>query len=138
MSAAKLEGQATAGPYTLELIQEWPFGIRVMAGDFCIVHQDAYCNSSMQKTRQDCEDGVGFKWGSQKFTSREEAAMHIAQQDATGALLAASWDLREALTEVLCWLRKGISAEKAGARCAMLSEAIEMADKALGKAGGTK
>ena len=75
----------TPGPWKMEKIVEWPFGIHVLAGDKIIVTQDAYCCSTRQKTREDNESGVGF---GHDLTTRVQAAAAIAEQDANAKLIA--------------------------------------------------
>lgn len=73
-------------PWRLELVEKWPFGIRVLAANVIIYEQPAVCHSSKQETRKDCEDGVGFEpWS--KFTNREQAVKLIAEQDATAGFV---------------------------------------------------
>lgn len=84
----------TPGPWTLELVQKWPFGVRVVADRQEILQQSAYCSSTEQRTRLDCELGVGF--GGRDFTTIAEAQVHIANQDANARLITAAPDLLEA------------------------------------------
>lgn len=50
------------------------------------------------------------------------------------ALTNATKDLDAALRELVCWLRKGTTAEQAGAKCETLGEAIEQAEAAIKRA----
>lgn len=90
----------TPGPWSVELVQKWPFGVRVTAGDMEILSQAAYCSSTKQRTRQDCELGVGF--GGADPTTCAQAQAHIATQDANARLIAqapAMYDCLKTLVE---------------------------------------
>ena len=95
----------TPGPWRLELIQTWPFGFKITAGEHEIMAQTAYCSATGQKTREDCERGVGF--GHKDPTSRDEAIRLNAEQDANARLIAAAPAMYEALRNLAavheCW-----------------------------------
>jgi hypothetical protein len=78
----------TPGPWTVKLIEEWPFGVSVMAGEHAIVHQFACAHSTEQKTRLDCESAIGFE-----HSKREQVREASATQDANARLIAAAPDL---------------------------------------------
>lgn len=89
----------TPGPWTLELVQNWPFGviIRAASGDL-VLHEDGAAHSTGQKTRHDCENGVGFRWKPRAGgSSREQAIAAVVEQDANARLIAAAPDLYTAL-----------------------------------------
>jgi hypothetical protein len=89
-------GKITPGPWTVEFVQKWPFGIRVKACETEILHQDAYCSSTVQETRADNESGYGFKSADVQM-ARDE----IAQQDANAISFAALPDLLKERRELL-------------------------------------
>jgi hypothetical protein len=96
----------TPGPWQMRPVESWPFGfvVETEADGVEIFKQGAVCHSTEQKTRADCEAGVGFKWrrtASYNYTTRDEAAALIAEQDATARLIAAAPELLEALEEVV-------------------------------------
>ncbi len=96
------DAKHTPGPWTLELVQEWPFGIKVHAGGEVILSQSAVCNSTKQETRRDCEQAVGFNENDQDAYFRADFARKcIAEQDANARLIAAAPELLAVLMEAL-------------------------------------
>lgn len=79
----KGDAARTPGKWETELIQRWPFGIKVIAGEVEVLSQHAACSSTSQNTRKDCENAVGFK-----HIDREAARKLVAEQDANAAYIA--------------------------------------------------
>ena len=94
----------TPGPWHLQLVEEWPFGVKVLAGEKEILSQSAFCHSSEQKTRRDCELGIGFEYKNDTFTTRAEAVASIKEQDANARLIAAAPELLEKCEKIVAWL----------------------------------
>ncbi len=91
---AKYAG-VTPGGWNLIPVKKWPFGVKVIAGEFDILSQDAYCHSTEQKTRLDCEMARGF--------NREdcaEAIQAIKTQDANALLISDAPRLAAAVVEL--------------------------------------
>ena len=136
------EAKWTKGPWTLELVQKFPWGIKILSGSEEVLSQDAICHCSKQNTRQDNEDGIGFDWRS-KLLERQKAIDMIAQQDANANLIAASPDLYEALKALPL---DSFDAEDIGRHEAadfadhagQFFEAMQKARAALNKANGRK
>lgn len=82
------EAKFTSGPWEFIPVEVWPFGVRIIAGSNVILHQDAFAHSSKQKSRADCEDGVGFE---PKDIDTVQNA--IREQDANAKLIAAAPEL---------------------------------------------
>ncbi len=91
-SAVPLNATFTPGPWALELRQAWPFGVRITAANGDTILQVGACaHSTVQKTRQECEDGVGFRHKSKDgSTTRDAVIFAIAEQDANARLIAAA------------------------------------------------
>jgi len=87
----------TRGPWRLEVVQKFPFGVTIWAGDWIIMRQDAICFATGQKSRRDNETGLGFERGG--ATERAAAEAAIAEQDATAHLITAAPELYYALAE---------------------------------------
>jgi hypothetical protein len=86
----------TATPWHVELVQEFPFGVRVLSQEIPIYWQDACCFATNQKSRRDNEIGVGFP--------REEVKNVqdlIGQQDANAAYIVRCVNAHEALLAAL-------------------------------------
>lgn len=116
-------------PWTLELVQKFPFGVRIVAGEREILSQHAYCHSTSQKTRQDNELGVGFVHNSKlNFTTVDEAQQHVAEQDAIARLISAAPDLLKAL--------KGFYEYETVGSSHSWKEIVLMVESALDKAEG--
>lgn len=95
MSETK-KSEPTPGPWTFEPNDKRPFGFSIVGGARQIVfQQDAVAFSSEQRTRADCESGVGFS-----FHERNRISEMIAEQDANGRLIAAAPDLLAACKAV--------------------------------------
>ena len=82
------ETKFTPGTWRFLPLEQWPFGVSVVADDKVILRQDAAAHSTQQKTRTDCEQGVGFD---RKDISAVQDA--IREQDANARLIAAAKDL---------------------------------------------
>jgi hypothetical protein len=123
----------TPGPWSLELVQEWPFGVRVTAGDELILSQSAVCNSTQQETRLDCEMGYGFYENATEVHWRAETARkYIAEQDANARLISAAPELLESAKELAAHVREMC-------RCLSIPEpaaSLERYEAAIAKAGG--
>ena len=89
----------TQGDWFFEKIDRWPFGAKIVTTTgLVILQQDAYCSSTVQKTREDNEAGVGFSY---KNGQREYAAAKIAEQDANIRLWTAAPKLLKALHQII-------------------------------------
>lgn len=79
----------TQGKLILKPIDSWPFGFNVVddSGDI-VLHENATCCSTEQKTRQQHENGVGFTKG----TERDEAVKTIAAQKEKLRRIVACWN----------------------------------------------
>jgi hypothetical protein len=98
------EAKFTAGPWTLELVQEWPFGVRIVAASGKrILSESADAHATEQKTRLDCETGVGFDSRTERANgiTRDQVVAIIAEQDANARLMSSAPCLLEALQEIL-------------------------------------
>lgn len=96
-------GKHTAGPWIFERVNTWPFSVIVKSGEKVIYRENAACHSTQQKTREDCEQGVGFN-EKQGVFSRENARQLIAEQDANAALISAAPDLLQLCERALALL----------------------------------
>lgn len=124
----------TPGPWALELLQKWPFGVRVMAGEQEIFSQSAVCNSTKQNTRRDCEMGYGFDENATDVHWRAETARKwIAEQDANARLISAAPELLEALEGMVALAEQMNDASDEGGQ---LDARFDAARAAIAKAGG--
>jgi hypothetical protein len=89
------DAKHTEGPWALELVQSFPFGVRVTAQNGAVIHlESAAASSSRQQTRADCEMGYGFaEAGVRPEFLRSTAVRLIAEQDANARLIAAAPEL---------------------------------------------
>jgi len=88
------------GPWSLSLVQEWPFGILISSGEDVVVQQSGAATSTKQDTHAKHINGFGFdehhkdiKW------SASHARNLVATQIANARLIAAAPELLEALIE---------------------------------------
>jgi hypothetical protein len=89
-------------PWKAELIEKWPFGVRVVSQNgSAVFEQDAACSSTQQKTRKDNQEGVGFDVDHDRVEFRKQTAIEaVAEQDAIAHLVAAAPEMLEALKEM--------------------------------------
>lgn len=92
------EPKWTPGPWTFEKNMRHPWGITIRSGDEIVLKQDGRCFSSDQKTREDHEAGVGFRWKAKSDEwTRDFAVRQIEIQTANAHLMAAAPELYAAL-----------------------------------------
>lgn len=91
------EFKGTPGEWLFVPVEKHPWGFKVMAGDQCILHQDAVAWSTKQRSRDENLAAVGLL----NSENREEAIQMLSQQDANGKLFAASKELLEAMQKIV-------------------------------------
>lgn len=80
----------TKGRAAVEMVQEFPFGVRVVVGDVEVLKQNAVAFATSQRTRHDNELAIGFPAG-----ERERIAKFISEQDANAALIAEAFNVAD-------------------------------------------
>lgn len=126
--------RATKGPWKLEVVEKWPYGVQIIAANGNVVlAQDGFAHSSQQKNRADYLDGVGFSY---KDGQRYKACEVVAEQEANARLMAASWEMLEALQALMDEYKQRMDGDYPGENLHQFQSAYKMARAAISAATG--